>query len=263
MPMITAIAALSSELSGIRRHLRRTGSLIKQATATNPGDNIRLEEGRLEGRDCLLVQSGMGRGRAERALAYVLGQYRPAAVLSLGFCGALDASLRVGDLVLCSPISALSVLPTTPLHPVPLEGEVTCDPSLVEQALGVFPAPATGGCLTLPGVASDPALKEWLSSTYHHTVVDMESFWLGRQAEEAGVPFLAVRSVSDSRGESLPPLDDVVDDLGHVNLPAMSRYLLGHPQGIAEFARLARQARQAEKSLTSFTLQFLMSVRGS
>jgi nucleoside phosphorylase len=258
MPIIMAIAALSSELAGIRRHLRRTGSLTKSAPAADSGDYIRLEEGRVDGWDSLLlVQSGMGRTRAERVLSYVLQQYRPAAVLSLGFCGALDASLRVGDLVLCSPISALGALPTTPRRPVPLEGEVTCDPSLVEEALRVATAPVTGSCLTLPGVASDPAFKEWLSSTYGHAVVDMESFWLGRLAEEAGVPFLAVRSVSDSRGEFLPPLDDLVDDLGHLRLPAMSRYLLGHPQGIVELARLARQAQHAEKSLTGFTLQFL------
>ena len=257
--MIVVIAALSSELTRIRRHLRRSGSLnvSKSSNSSSGGD---VEEGLLGGQDCVLVQSGMGRERAERALRYVLRQYRPTAVLSLGFCGAVAAALRVGDLVLCSPVTALSALPA-PLRPAPLEGELHCDSSLVDLALRVTPPPLLGGCLALPGVANDPGLKEWLSLNYTSAVVDMESFWLGRLAEEAGVPFLVVRSVSDSRTESLPPLDELVDDLGHVKLKPMSRYLLSHPQGIAEFARLARQAQKAEKSLTSFTVQFLQGVR--
>jgi nucleoside phosphorylase len=219
-----------------------------------------LEEVQLGPWDYLLVQSGMGRERAERALRFVLQRYHPDAVLSLGFCGALAAPLRVGDLVLCSPLTALAALPS-PLRPVPLEGELQCDSSLVEQALQLTTPLLRGGCLTLPGVASDPHLKEWLSSNYDSAVVDMESFWLARVAQEAGVPFLVVRSVSDTRTESLPPLDELVDDLGHPRLKPMSRYLLSHPQGIAGFARLARQARRAEESLTRFAMQFLKAAR--
>ena len=220
--MITAIAALSGELTGIRRHLRRSGSLNLSKSSNSSGNSSGSGDvvvGRLAGQDCVLVQSGMGRERAERALRYVLQHYRPTAVLSLGFCGALAAALRVGDLVLCSPITALSALPA-PLRPVPLEGELHCDSSLVNLALRVTPPPLRGGCLTLPGVASDPRLKEWLSVNTTSAVVDMESFWLGRLAEKAGVPFLVVRSVSDLRTESLPPLDELVDDWGHVKLRA-------------------------------------------
>jgi adenosylhomocysteine nucleosidase len=261
--MITVIAALENELAGIRCHMQMVGSF-------NVGGAL-VEEGRLCGQDCLLVRSGMGKQRAEQATQYVLEHYQPAVVLSLGFCGALATTLRIGDLVVCSPLTALLTIPSM-LSPATPVGIVDCDDSLVRQALDVTLPPSRelpirlrlqrkkpicGGCLTLPRVASDRRLKEWLALNFTSAAVDMESFWIGMLVGQAGVPFLTVRSVSDSRAQSLPPLDDLVDDLGHIKLEPMSRYLLGHPLGVGQLARLGLQARRAQNSLTSFTVNFL------
>jgi len=104
--MMIVVAALDTELAGIRRHL-------KLADSFHVGE-IRMEHGQLGGQTCVLVQSGMGRQRAEQALRAALARYQPVAVLSLGFCGALAATLRVGDLVVCSPVGALLMLPSGP-----------------------------------------------------------------------------------------------------------------------------------------------------
>ena len=52
--------------------------------------------GRWKGRDVMAIASGAG---AERAFAAVIVASRPSAVCNIGFCGALDESLRVGDVV--------------------------------------------------------------------------------------------------------------------------------------------------------------------
>src|SRR5215831_3558037 len=136
--MMIVVAALDSELAGIRHHLELADSF-------HIGD-VRMEHGRLGGQDCVLVQSGMGRQRAEQALRAVLAQYQPVAVLSLGFCGALAATLRVGDLVVCSPVGALLTLPSGPhVAPSPV-GWLDCEGALVQQALSV-PMPPGGGQL--------------------------------------------------------------------------------------------------------------------
>jgi adenosylhomocysteine nucleosidase len=261
--MITAIAALENELAGIRRHMKMTDSF-------NVGGAL-VEDGRLSGQDCLLVRSGMGKQRAEQAVHYVLKRYQPAAILSLGYCGALAATLRVGDLVVCSPLTALLTMPSR-LGPATPVGTLECDDALVQQALHVTLPPSRElpsqsrqsqmqpvgcGCLTLPSVANDPRLKKWLTVNFTSAVVDMESFWIGTLAEQAGVPFLTVRSVSDSLTQSLPPLDGLVDDFGHVRMGPMSRYLLSHPLGVSQLARLGLQAQRAQNSLTHFTVNFL------
>jgi adenosylhomocysteine nucleosidase len=262
--MITVMAALEGELAGIRRQMKIADS--------SSVDEALLEEGWLAGQECLLVQSGMGRQRAERALNYVLRRYQPSAVLSLGFCGALAAKLRAGDLVVCSQLLALLTMPS-PLRPAPSVGLLNCDEYLVRQALRVemprtwgvarclalrrHVRPVGGGCLTLPSVASHRQVKEWLSWNFTGAVVDMESFWLGSLVQEAGVPFLAVRSVSDPLTESLPPMDGLVDAFGRAKKGAMSRHLLAHPILSGELMRVGLHARRAQKSLTSFLLQFL------
>jgi adenosylhomocysteine nucleosidase len=252
--MIVVVAALDTELAGLRRHMER-------ADSCNVGD-VRMEHGRLGGQDCLLVRSGMGRQRAEQALRSVLAQYQPVAILSLGFCGALAATLRVGDLVVCSPVGALLTLPSGPhVAPSPV-GWLHCDGSLVQQALAVPMPPGSGqlvggGCLTVPSAAGPRDVKQWLSESFPCVAVDMESFWLGRMAQEAGVPFLVVRSVSDTLAESLPSFEGLVDDFGRASLTTLGRYLLHHPLRVAQLARLGLQAQRAEKRLTSFTVSFL------
>jgi adenosylhomocysteine nucleosidase len=264
--MITAVAALDGELVGIRRQM-------KIARSFSVGEAL-MEEGWLAGRECLLVQCGMGRQRAERALQFVLQRYRPTAVLSLGFCGALAAKLREGDLVVCSQLLALLTMPSA-LRPAPSVGLLNCDETLVQQALQIeMPQtwgithflkrrlhPVGGGCLTVPSAASHRQVKEWLSWNFTGAVVDMESFWLGTLAREAGVPFLAVRSVSDPLNESLPPLDGLVDAFGRAKMQAMSRYVIGHPIMACQLLRLGMHAKRAQKSLTSFTLNFLKDYR--
>jgi adenosylhomocysteine nucleosidase len=257
-PMILVVAALDTELAGLRRHLQIADSFTV-------GD-VRMEHGRLGGQDCVLVQSGMGRPRAEQALRAVLAQYQPVqpvAVLSLGFCGALAATLRVGDLVVCSPVGALLTLPSGPhVAPSPV-GWLHCDGALVQQALALPLPPGAGqlvggGCLTLPSAAGPRGVKHWLSASFPSVAVDMESFWIGRLAQQAGVPFLVVRAVSDTLAESLPSFDGLVDDFGRARLSTLSRYLLHHPLRVAQFARLGLQAHRAAKRLTCFTVSFLM-----
>jgi adenosylhomocysteine nucleosidase len=260
--MIIVVAALDTELAGIRRHME-----IDDFCTVG---EVRMEHGRLGGQDCLLVQSGMGRQRAEQALRTVLAQYQPVAVLSLGFCGALAVSLRVGDLVVCSPVGALLTMPSGPsgshVAPTPV-GWVHCDSSLVQQALAVSMPTGWGqliggGCLTVPSAAGPRGLKHWLSETFPTVAVDMESFWIGHLAQEAGVPFLVVRSVSDTLAESLPSFEGLVDDFGRASLTTLSRYLVHHPLRVAQLARLGLQAQRAERSLTYFTVNFLITTPG-
>jgi nucleoside phosphorylase len=229
---------------------------------------IRMEHGRLGSQDCLLVQSGMGRPRAEHALRAVLERYQPVAVLSLGYCGALAATLRVADLVVCSPVGALLTLPSGPhVAPSPV-GWLHGDGALVQQALAVPMPPGAGqlvagGCLTVPSAVGPRSVKHWLSERLPCVAVDMESYWLGRLAQEACVPFLVVRAVSDTLAESLPSFDGLVDDFGRASLTTLSRYLLRHPLRVAQLARLGLQSHRAEKSLTDFAVNFLSVVKRS
>jgi hypothetical protein len=79
-------------------------------------------------------------------------------------------------------------------------GWFDCDGSLFQQALAVrMPAGlgqlVGGGYLTLPSAAGPRNVKHWLSESYPCVAVDMESYWIGRLSQEAGVPLLTVRGL--------------------------------------------------------------------
>ena len=49
-------------------------------------------------------------------------------------------------------------------------------------------------------VVADPAYRGWLWTTFEANAVDMETAAVGRVAHEAGVPYIAFRSLSDLAG---------------------------------------------------------------
>ncbi len=57
--------------------------------------------GRSKGGEVMAIANGAG---ADRAFAAVLVAPKPSAVCNIGFCGALDEGLRVGDIVIAAEV---------------------------------------------------------------------------------------------------------------------------------------------------------------
>jgi adenosylhomocysteine nucleosidase len=182
----------------------------------------------LRGPDVRVVVTGMGAGTAERHAEAAIADGAVAAI-STGFCGALDPALGLGDVVVPERVLDAAT------------GEAfTCDASLTA---GV--GHRHGTLVTTPGVVSDRAARAALAGV----AVDMESAGIARACARAGVPFAAVRAVTDRAGDVLPHFDGLVDEDGRVHGMAMARRLVAHPSEIAAWTRLARGANAARRGL--------------
>ena len=88
MPKVAIVAALEREISSLTRGWSRVA---------------REYDGRgftfFERDDMVVVCGGIGEQAARRAAEAVIAFYHPALVQSVGFAGALDASLSVGDIL--------------------------------------------------------------------------------------------------------------------------------------------------------------------
>jgi nucleoside phosphorylase len=84
-PLIALLAALQEEASGLRRRME----LVPERVA---GLSRPAYVGLYQRRPVLLARTGMGRQRATAVLA----RYQVAAVVSIGFCGALEARSELG-----------------------------------------------------------------------------------------------------------------------------------------------------------------------
>ncbi len=216
------------------------------------GPGCKVYRGRLEGRDCLVARTGMGRENAEAAAHLVLQRYPVTAVISLGFAGALSQELAIGDVVVCSTMNCAS-------GPVGWDGEVEsyhADAGLLALAsemAGVgAPRIRLGTGVTVRHLASSTQKAQALGIGFRADIVDMESYWIARIASARRVPFIAIRSVSDTTQQGVQPFDRILTADGRLLWKRAAVAFLLHPWYLANVFTLFRNTRRAERNLTAF-----------
>ena len=175
-----------------------------------------------------VLVSGMGPVAARRTARQALADPPSRALLAVGFCGALSADLRVGDLVAGMTVRG------------PDGRSFAADPALL-QASG-----ARGVTMVSTG---SPARTPTERSRLAGDAVDMESAAVACEAARAGLPFLALRAVTDARHHRLPDLAHAIDATGRVRPPALLLHLLAHPADLVRTARLAWGSWRAGRAL--------------
>ncbi|HOS78809.1 MAG TPA: hypothetical protein PLQ85_03770 [Anaerolineae bacterium] len=240
--MIALLAALQEEVSALWRRLKLTPARVA-------GFHNFIATGEYQGRAVLLTCTGMGRQRAEVNASAMLERYPVTVALSIGFSGALEGTQRVGDLVLASELLAvtgsLGCEPASyPPDPMRL---LTITAALRETSLRV----RTGPTVTTPGVIPTPEEKEALGKQTGAIAVDMESYWIARIAAERGLPFLALRVISDAQADGLLPFEHLADANGASRARWLMAHLLREPGGLAMLLKLGRHAREARRTLAA------------
>ncbi len=172
--------------------------------------------------------SGIGAANAARTAAAVAGD-RPEALISAGFCGALAEDLLVGDLVAADVVVDERT-----------GDRFAADPQLLAAAPG-----RRGAMVSAERIARTPAERARLDGL----AVDMESAALARAAGEAGIPFLALRAVTDERHHRLPDFDKVMNAAGRLTPGAGLVHFVLHPREVPALVRLGPAARRAGQAL--------------
>ena len=172
--------------------------------------------------------SGMG-ADAAAALAERLTLRPLRAMIATGFCGALSPALRVGDVVVAERV-------------------VHENTGRAFDADGLLLAAATGrrGTLVSAGaVVRTPADRAALQGL----AVDLESAALARAANEAEIPFLAIRAVSDRSRDRIPDIAGMLDHVGRPDRRRLAVFVARNPREIPRLVRLGRGANRAGRGL--------------
>lgn len=206
-----------------------------------------------EGGEILVCKTGIGR-RAGQAAEAVLGRHVPRLVVSVGVAGGLLPEMSVGDVVVCRHVDHESHRHRGE------EMSVFCNERLVERACEVAQSirlpVCVGGSLTVDEAAWGPAEKAAHHAWKRHEIVEMESFWIGGAAARRGIPFLTVRTISDTAEHELLQTGAMRED-GTFDAAAFQVWAQAHPELIEDFAKSATNARLAFSSLTRFLSAFL------
>ncbi len=189
-PPIALVVALSQE----RRALQRVLCSPRRARV----EDFPLFRGELAGRPVLLIQAGIGRERAGRALLSASRRFSLRAAWSLGFAGALVDGLGPGDLVVSSVV----------LDDDRLAGGSVASASgqeAVRAALAAAGIVSHGGSLlSVDAPLRTPETKRAAHGRAGAVAVDMEAAGVAEAAETLGIPWLAIKAVVDAVDEALP-----------------------------------------------------------
>jgi adenosylhomocysteine nucleosidase len=219
------VAAERGEFAGI---LKRFGAAVRLSWTAEFA-----YEARHGGDRFLMIANGPGSRLVEKALEKKI---EVDGIISTGFCGALDESLRVGDIV----IGAESGLGNAPG---------------VRSRDGLGPrAFANAEVVCIDRVIVTAGEKRALRQKTGAAAVEMESAAVAAKAAEWGVPFRLIRAVSDEAAEDLPLDFNLYRDAegrfsrGRIALAALARPFTRVPA----LLRLDRNTKVAARSLGDY-----------
>lgn len=203
-------AAVTAALTG----LRRAGPRRWEAMAP-------------DGRSCLLLQTGVGPGRAGAA---ALSSPPARCMIVCGCAGGLAPDLMAGAVVIADRVRD---------HDTGEEFATVVPPLAIEAT--------SGSIVTTAMPLTDAGAKRPVGDG-GALAVDMESAAIARVAAARSVPIVVARVVLDGARDTLPTADLVDETTGQLRLGAAVRYFL--PPGRWSVAlRLSRQQRAADRSL--------------
>jgi hopanoid-associated phosphorylase len=189
-----------------------------------------LREARIAGFGAETVIVGGGRrGILEDQLAS-LGPVTFAGVLSFGLCGALDPSLKPGDLLIASAITRAG-------------RDFPADVDWADRLAARLPRASRALLAGADEFVVDAAAKAAFADLTGAAAVDTESHVAAAFAERHGLAFAALRAVSDGAARALPSAAQVgLRADGRADLGAVLAHLVAHPLQLPALIRTALEA---------------------
>lgn len=187
---IALVVALAQERLPLQRSLAA-------AQEGRVGD-FPLVAGRLAGQVAILIQAGIGRDRARRALLAAAHRFPFCVAWSLGFAGGLIEALCPGDLVFPAVVLKDDGQAGQSFDAAPAQAAVRAALS----AAGIWTH--DGPLLTVDSPLRTPEVKRAAHQRTGAVAVDMEAVGVAEAARELNIPWVAMKAVVDAAGEALP-----------------------------------------------------------
>ncbi len=250
---ICIIGAIREEVAEIKNRMKMEESHVLESG--------KLWLGTWEKKSIALLQTGVGRERAEKAFLGMLDRVDPALVISMGYAGGVDPLLNVGDIVLAdrvlefAPHAERDYLNTQPTVEIDLNSEYLELGSELAFSDGFLVE--TGGLLTVEEIIYQPKEKRALGIHYPVLAVEMETAALAKLCGSRGIPLVSIRSVTDTVNHELIRIPALEDKSGEASRVKATWYVLTHPVALKPMIELMIHSRTATAHLTKFIGKYI------
>lgn len=163
---------------------------------------LMIHEGNLAGMEVAALYSGVCKVNAAIATQLLIDTYRCEVVINAGTAGAMDAALHVFDTVISTEVAYHDVAEhiLTEFHPWMADVFFRADGRLLEAARRAADEKETvhfGRMVTGEQFIADQG-RARINERFHPLSVDMESAAVAHVCHANGVPFVAVRTMTDT-----------------------------------------------------------------
>lgn len=220
------VAALPGELKPLVRGWEKQPSSTRGLSVWKTTRN---------GDELIAVCGGMGSAAAMRSFAAAEQLGALDLVLSVGWAGGLDMSVRAGHCYIPSEVIDVQT------------GE--------RYQLG--DGKRSQPLVTIPNVA-DVQEKQRLWQSYGADLVDMEAATVARLAQMRGILLCCFKAVSDNYDARLPDLGGFIDERGQMRMLKFLGHVALRPWFWRPLMRLGRNSRLAAQAIAEKVQQFLL-----
>ena len=188
----------------------------------------------LKGRSAVMAVSGAGVEHSFRAARELARKFPLQGLISLGFAAGLQNSLAPGALLVAEEVIEESSGERFPCEAALLPSRIAC----------------RGALLSVSTVLQSAVQKRQLGQRWNAVAADMESAGVARAAREAGLPFAALKSVTDSSDESIAiDFQRCRSEHGGLVIWRVVWEAVTSLQGLRDLIRLAGASRRAAHNL--------------
>jgi len=206
--------------------------------------------GKYQGRNIVLVRTGVGRKRAQNATQQVIDKFNPEVIISMGYAGALTEGLNVGDMFVASTIlspesDSNSFEMDDPKNLKWLElAKKTPPPENVKLKIGRL--------ITVDMVVHTPKAKKELGSRFRAEAVEMETLEIALLTRVNKIAFISIRGISDAVNHELIDCSSFLGSDGELSKLRAGWYVLTHPKSLKNAFSLRSNTQIATQNLTDF-----------
>lgn len=181
---------------------------LMEHTEASTRAGMEFYEGTINGKDVVVVQSGIGKVNMAMCAQILADCYAVDCLINTGVAGALDARLRVGDIVIARDAvqhdmdvtalgDPLGQVPRMDVWAFPADEKLAEIAYAVNKKVNPDVAAYMGRVVSGDQFIGDPVKKEALIRNFDGTCCEMEGAAMAQTAYRNEIPCLILRAISD------------------------------------------------------------------
>lgn len=176
--------------------------------------------GKIKERECVLVKSGVGKVNAARTTQVMIDHFKIEYIINLGAAGAINDQLDIGDILIGKHVVQhdfdITAFGHSKGYITGVGNNVECDKDLIVKFEDIIKNISERNYKIKLGIVAtgdifctDVAMKDKIRAKFDADVVDMECAAIAQVTYLNSLPFIVVRSISDTpNGKNASTFDE-------------------------------------------------------